>query len=92
MFGVPQGSNLGPLLFNIFFSRFLIHSNIDIANLADDNTPYLFAEVRFDSKLGFDQHIDLCRRASKKIHAVARVTPLMNLSKQQRLLMLNTVN
>ena len=43
--------------------------------------------VKFDSKLRFDQHItDLCRRTSRKIHALARVTPFMNLSKR-RLLM-----
>ena len=43
--------------------------------------------VKFDSKLRFDQQItDLCRRASRKIHALARVTPFMNLSKR-RLLM-----
>ena len=127
---------------------FLIHSDIDIANFADDNTPYLSAKnvedviesldrasvslfrwfenrllkgnaekchflvstslevtlnvnnfkiknsdcekllaVKFDSKLRFDQHIiDLCRRASRKIHALARVTPFMTLS-EQRLLM-----
>ena len=149
MFGVPQGSILGPLLFNIFLADlFLIHSDIDIANFADDNTPYLSAKnaedvidsperasvslfrwiennllkgnadkchflvstsqevslnvnnfkiknsdcekllgVKFDSKLRFDQQItDLCRKASRKIHALARVTPFMNLSKR-RLLM-----
>ena len=43
--------------------------------------------VKFDSKLRFDQHItDLCRRPSRKIHALATVTPFMNLSKR-RLLM-----
>ena len=149
MLGVPQGSILGPLLFNIFLADlFFIHNDIDIANFADDNTPYLSAKnaedvieslerasvslfrwfennllkgnvdkfhflespsqevslnannfkiknsdyekllgVKFDSKLRFDQHItDLCRRTSRKIHALARVTPFMNLSKR-RLLM-----
>ena len=45
MFGVTQGSILGLLLFNIFLADlFLIHSDIDIANFADDNTPYLSAK------------------------------------------------
>ena len=40
-FGVPQGSILGPLLFNILICHmFNLLEDFDIANYADDSTPY----------------------------------------------------
>ena len=43
-FGVPEGSILGILFFNIFLADlFFIVNSMDIANYADDNTPYATA-------------------------------------------------
>ena len=43
--GIPQGSILGPLLFNVFINDiFMIIEQSDICNFADDNTLYLCGE------------------------------------------------
>ena len=44
--------------------------------------------VKFDNNLTFEKHItDICRKASRKIRALAKIAPYLNLSK--RLMVMN---
>ena len=146
LYGVPQGSILGPLLFNIFIcDMFYFLENHELANYADDSTPYsakrnhklvieeletsssilfkwlqtnymkvntdkshlllsgnasltsnidnklieseneqVLLGVTIDSNLSFEKHINnLCKKASQKLNALARISGYINLQKRR---------
>ena len=43
--------------------------------------------IKFDSKLSFEKHVSsLCKKTSKKLHALTRISNYMNLSKRKTLM------
>ena len=145
LYELPQGSILGPLLFNVYICDiFFDIIECDIARYGDDNTPYNFnfnldnainnlekstnsllnwfrenhmkanadkynlsvssyesctaeiedfsiknsteeklLRVKFDSNLSFESRVrSLCKKASQKLHALARISRYMDLNKR----------
>ena len=59
-----------------------VSMNVDGFKIDKSDTEKLLG-VKFDKKLTFDDHIsDICKKASRKISALARVTPYMRIAKK----------
>ena len=140
IYGVPQGSILGPLFFNVCISDiFFDITEFDIASYADDNTPYNFhfsldnvisnlekstnsllnwfrenhmkdnadkchllvssnesCEAKIEDftiknsteekLLGVKFDSNLCKKASQKLHALARISHYKDLNKRRDLM------
>ena len=136
IYGVPRSSVLGPLLFNVYINDLFFSEEFQVANFADDCTPFDFGNntdevlnkqeeqsilliewykynylkpnpvkwhlilsergsnsylningVYFDNKLNFDYHIDkLCKKASQKLHALARVSFFMSCRQKKQIM------
>ena len=58
-----------------------VNSKIENVNIYNSKCEKLLG-VKFDHKLIFDDHVsELCKKASRKVQALPRVTPYLNISK-----------
>ena len=60
--------------------------NVDQYEISNSNYEKLLG-VTIDNKLKFDKHVSgLCKKASQKLHALARVSPYMNTMKRRTIM------
>ena len=48
----------------------------------DSSKTEVLLGITIDHELKFDNHINLCKKASLKLNALARIAPFMNVSKK----------
>ena len=61
--------------------------NFDVSEYVKNIKCEKLLRAQSDDKLTFDDHIsELCKNASRKIHALARVTPYMNILTRHNLM------
>ena len=65
----------------------LVSTNDNVAirmgNFQTENTREKLLGIQFDNKQPFDYHLsEICKKASRRLYALGRVTPYMNLSKK----------
>ena len=69
LFGVPQGSILQTLLFNIFIcDLFIMMDDINITNYADDSTPFVSGETPPNATTSLENATDKLNNHMKANH------------------------